>query len=104
MSPRVARVSGTWTVTTSERASSVVEVDELDAVVGGLLGGDERVDAEDVISSARARSAMARPILPRPTMPERPAAQLEAGELGRASTRRAGREASAGARSGGRAP
>ena len=41
--PRVARVSGTWTVTTSARSSSVVEVDELDAVVRGLLGGDERI-------------------------------------------------------------
>ena len=38
MSPRVARVSGTWTVRTSTCSSSSSQVDELDAVVGSLLG------------------------------------------------------------------
>ena len=82
MSPRVARVSGTWTVTTSARASSVVEVDELDAVVGGLLGGHERVDAEDghLHRPGADRDGLAD--LAEPDDPERPAAQLEAGELG----------------------
>ena len=35
---RRLRVSGTWTVTTSARSSRASKVDQLDAVVGGLLG------------------------------------------------------------------
>ena len=69
MSPRVARVSGTWTVTTSARARSVSKstsstpwLAACSAVTNGSL-------PRTTISMARARTAMAWPILPRPTIP-----------------------------------
>ena len=69
MSPRVALVSGTWTVTTSARASissnSTSSTPWLAAASAVTNGSTPRT----VISIARARTAMAWPILPSPTMP-----------------------------------
>ena len=73
----------------------LVEADELDAVVGGLLRGDERVDPDDghLHRPGADRDGLAD--LAEPDDAEGPAAQLEAGELGSlplaASERRVGR-------------
>ena len=51
-------------------AQQLVEVDELDAVVGGLVRGDERVDRRGPASPSPAPArAMAWPILPSPMIP-----------------------------------
>ena len=80
ISPRVVRVSGTWTVTTSERAQELVDLDELDAVVGRLLGGDERVDAEDRHLHRPGPDGDGLADLAEADDAERPAAQLQARE------------------------
>ena len=69
ISPRVARVSGTWTVTTSaRRRSSSISTSSTPwlAACSAVTYGSTPMT---VISMARARRAMAWPILPRPTMP-----------------------------------
>ena len=60
----------------------LVEADELDTVVGGGLGGDERVDAEDrhLHRPGADRDGLAD--LAETDDAERPPAQLQAGELG----------------------
>ena len=68
-------------MTTSARASSVVEVDELDAVVGGLLRGDERVDADDDHLHRPGPVGDGLADLAEADDPERPAAQLVTREL-----------------------
>ena len=69
MRPRVERVSGTWTVTTSARASnssnSTSSTPWLAAASAVTYGSTPRT----VISIARARTAIAWPILPRPMIP-----------------------------------
>ena len=59
-----------------------VEVDELHAVVGRLLGGHERVDAEDDHLHGPGPVGDGLADLAEPDDAERPAAQLEARELG----------------------
>ena len=82
ISPRVVRVSGTWTETTSARARRSSNEHELDAVMRGLLRGDVRVRGEDrhLHGPCPGRDRLAD--LAEPDDPERPAAQLEARELG----------------------
>ena len=73
----------------------LVEVDQLDAVVGRGFGGDERVDAEDGHLHRPCADGDGLPDLAETDDPERPAAQLEPGELGplplAAAERRIGR-------------
>ena len=68
----------------------LVEVDQLDTVVGGLLGGHERVDRQDRHLHRQGPGGDRLADLAQADDPERPAAQLEARELRLASIRRAG--------------
>ena len=69
MRPRVARVNGTWTVTTSARANissnPTISTPWLAAASAVTYGSTPST----TISIARARTAMACPILPSPTIP-----------------------------------
>src|SRR5439155_1240336 len=69
MSPVVARVSGTWTVTASDRSSSASNVTSSTPRSAACSGVTYGSLPRRVIPSPRARSAMAMPILPRPTIP-----------------------------------
>ena len=82
MRPRVARVSGHVDGHDIGPRQQLVELDELDAVVGGGLGADERVHAEDRHLHRPGADGDGLPDLAQADDPERPAAQLEAGELG----------------------
>ena len=95
ISPRVARVSGTWTVTTSERASisskstsSTPWLAAASAVTNGSTPEDGHLHRPGADRDGLADLAEA-------DDPERPAAQLEPGELGAlplaAAERRVGR-------------
>ena len=67
--PLVARVSGTWTVTTSDRARSVVERTSSTPWWAACSAVTYGSAPRTVISIARARAAIAWPILPSPTIP-----------------------------------
>ena len=69
MRPRVVRVSGTWTVRASARASSSANGTSSTPCRAAVSGATNGSCATTVISSPRARSARAMPILPRPRMP-----------------------------------